>query len=81
MGAIPGVLTYGGFGQAACGRCQLGTSSSTLDPRFYTSTPSDGKHNVDRDVWPEFYTYYFSSVPTRTGCPFSWHSAISSITA
>ena len=67
MAAIPGVLTYGGFGQAAYGRCQLGTPSSDIGPRFYTSKPSDGTSNVARDVWLEFYTYYYSSVPAFYG--------------
>ena len=64
---VSGTKAFGGYGQAAFGRCQLGTSSSDITPKFYTSSPSDGAQRVALDRWIEFYTYYYSSVPAALG--------------
>ena len=64
-------MGYGGYGQAAHGRSQLGSASSAVEPRFEVSQPVDGQRDVPRNQWLTFQVYYYSSVPDIYGDTFS----------
>ena len=56
---------YGGYGQAAHGRSQYGSPNPSnvpvIEPRFNTSSPTDGELNVDSVRWATFDVYYYAS--------------------
>ena len=55
-------MTYrGGYGLDAYGRHQYGNAASAIEPRFESSTPNDGQHNVPVTQALKFTTYCFSS--------------------
>lgn len=51
----------GGYGLDAYGRHQYGNAASVVEPRFESSTPNDGQHNVPVAQALKFTTYCFSS--------------------
>jgi len=51
----------GGYGLDAYGRHQYGNAASAVEPRFESSTPNDGQHNVLVTQALKFTTYCFSS--------------------
>lgn len=51
----------GGYGLDAYGRHQYGNAASAVEPRFESSTPNDGQHNVPVTQALKFTTYCFSS--------------------
>ncbi len=53
---------FGGYGQAAHGRHQLGAASSEICPFYNESVPVDHETGVSLDQWITFTTYYYSSM-------------------
>jgi hypothetical protein len=51
----------GAWGFVPYGRAQFGSKASAIEPRFETSIPNDGQHNVPVTQALKFTTYCFSS--------------------
>jgi hypothetical protein len=59
MHTLPG--KKGAWGLVPYGRSQYGSKASDVEPRFETSIPNDGQHNVPVTQALKFTTYCFSS--------------------